>query len=189
METPVKQTKDKKVLNRKTLVPVIGIALLAIGISTLFLLSRKTDESLVHPVVRFIACDMFSQDDAQKVLGNGTLRIGEPDVVSSDTFNTTNCSYEAIETQATETTEPISKVATVTVASSNTETINEFNAKRLPNSEIIPGVGDDAFWNQDTGELHVLVRSENYRLVITAGQVGKIYTKDLAIEVAKATIN
>lgn len=139
------------------------------------------------------ACDVFTLDDAKKVLGDTAQKPEEtqPAEASSNDIDVSQCIYQqpadtiaAIKTQ---------KQASLLVRGAKTKTGAEsnkdyFNGTTKPQGvQEVSGYGDTAFWNPQFGQLNILKGNNWYILQVGVSTPGN-RTVDEAKTLADALI-
>ena len=111
------------------------------------------------------ACKIFTLADAKQVLGDNVKGGSNPVDSSSDDLSVSTCTY----TQDTGSNVPVSssKSATLLVRSPKTgagitSNQNQFGYLKPADSQHVAGYGDNAYWDQQYGQLNILKHNTWY---------------------------
>lgn len=103
------------------------------------------------------ACDLFTPAEAQDLLGDKVISVEANDPVIKDDFATSKCGYSDSNEQQDQ-----MRVAAVAIRSAindegHLQNQDDF-AKAKSNNivDTIPGVGDDAYFNRNSGQMNIL---------------------------------
>jgi hypothetical protein len=151
---------------------LVGVAVLIIAIGAGYFVSKKhtkptvsaqrnSSQTVAGPQVK--ACDIYTFNKAQEILGNGTkLSESSPDVKSGNTLVST-CTYTDGSTSP-----KTLQVSTVLVRSStDNSSIQGFTSAKPADAVAISGFGDQAYWNPTLGQLNIL-KGKNW-VIISSG--------------------
>jgi hypothetical protein len=178
-------TKHKKALSIGAGIFVVA-AIIAGGVAY----SIATDpHRVVYQPTR--ACDLFTDSEAQTLLGDKKAinRVQDP-VVSGDTA-ASSCSYSD-----TNPDENAMKVAAMIVRSG----VNDFGVtqnqtdfankrKQTADIEVVTGIGDTAFFDKATGQLNVLKGRDSFLMSYGVGTKPTENTVDDAVAFAHLVLN
>lgn len=112
------------------------------------------------------ACDVFTTEDAKKVLGDGAAvtPMNEPKP-TSDTVEVTQCSYAQGDKQAT----LLSRSAKSDLGrTSNQEVFT--GSQRPADAQAVEGYGDSAYWAPALGQLNIYKSGNWYIMTISTGK-------------------
>ncbi len=190
----------------KKIIPIIAaVVVLAVGLVAFLVVGKddaktsdtnqqKTQASsaLTPPE----ACDLFSLDDAKKVLGDTAQVPSSPAVnaeASSDDIKVSNCTYE---TPAGTTIADIKnqRMASILSRGAKTQTGADsnkdyFNGSTKPEGvQEVTGYGDAAFWNPEFGQLNIL-KGNNWFILQVGNTAATTRTLDDAKKMADVVIN
>ena len=173
-------------MNKKWIIPIVGL-IVVIGVVLVVLKPAKvndgtsstptaSDEQDNSSKKLKSACDIYTDEIAKKYLGpsakkgdtSNSTRIDE-----GDSTITSQCLYEDDG--------EISKIINIQLIGAKTDAGKEWIVKEFDNSpfetatitegeppvlETYTGIGSDAYWNPDTGQLCVLINEGEYWLTI-----------------------
>jgi hypothetical protein len=113
------------------------------------------------------ACEKFTLEDAQKLIGDNAQIVNSEDSKPRETedIRITTCAYQAGGGSNAKSTSLLVRVAKTPEGSSQDKA--QFGPNRPSNAVDIADFGDTGYWNTDFGELHILKGSNWY--IMTAG--------------------
>lgn len=154
---------------KKKLIIVLVVVLLAGG-GYFFYNKNKKDEKAEKAANTFVnidACTVFTESEAQEVLGEAATKGETTAPTSSDDIHVSTCSYTNNGSSAANT-----QIATVLVRSPKNATGVDSNKAVFGNGkpqdvEVVQGYGTEAYYNADTGQLNVF--KDNAWYIISNG--------------------
>lgn len=154
---------------KKKLIIVLVVVLLAGG-GYFFYNKNKADnkaEKAANTFVNIDACAVFTETEAQEVLGEAATKGTTTGPTSSDDINVSTCTYSNNATSAANI-----QLATVLVRSPKNSAGVDSNKAVFGNGkpqdvEMVQGYGVEAYYNADTGQLNVL--KDNAWYIISNG--------------------
>jgi len=186
----------------KKLIPVIVLLLAAIA--TFFVLNSQNKDDSSAPknqssqqtnLVTKQACELFTLEDAKKVLGDTAVKSEEAanNSASSEDIEVSQCIYQLpaggdIASIASQ------KQASLLVRSPKTQAGSDsnndyFNGTSKPsNTQVVSEYGDVAFWSPDYGQLNILKSNQWYILQVGPAALGA-RTQDDAKKMASIIIS
>lgn len=165
---------------------IIGGLAIFIGLIALFIYNN-TPKVVYQPTV---ACDVFTKEEATKLLGVNTVQSNAQAPTNEGNFATSRCGY----TDGTVDTESM-VVAAVTLRSGFNDTGATQNrvdfAKATPteNIEEVADLGDKAYFNHSRGQLNVLKDRDWYIFSYGVGSDPGGNTVEDAVALAQKVLN
>lgn len=193
-------------MNKKWILPIVGL-IIVIGAVLVILKPAKVDDGTTSKTETSTkqedntkklktACDIYTDEIAKKYLGTSAKKGDTPNstrVDEGDTTITSQCLYEDDG--------EISKIINIQLIGAKTDAGKEWIVKEFDNSpfetatitegeppilETYTGIGSDAYWNPDIGQLCVLVDEGEYWLTvqgsINSSEQEKSDLKSMAID-------
>ncbi len=150
---------------RKSLVISLLLILVGVGISAgwLGLRSKSKNAPAIAASSFKKACDVFTSDDAQSVLGSGTTQTPSQTDSASAGQAVTTCTYRYDPGSLSD----VVNASVLLQASTPNDMKSEFSNGRPEDAVNVSGYGDSAYWSQSNGQLNVL--KGQYWTIITAG--------------------
>lgn len=148
-KTYIKTHKSELIIGTSVLVAIIAI------IAAIIIVVYSSTPKIVYQPAN--ACGLLTMDEAKELMGDGTLNSNSTNPVQSKNIATSNCGY----TDGNPQTEDMI-VAAISVRSGvNDDGVaqnkKEFNAgKPTEGIEAVKDIGDDAYFNELSGQLNVI---------------------------------
>lgn len=164
---------------------ILAVALIITGAITLYM--RATTPNVVYQPAK--ACDLFNFAEAKELLGEKLLTTTTQSPIISDDTAVSKCGYTDGNPDMNNAT-----VAAIVVRSGiNNEGViqnkQEFAAgKPSQNVEAVKDLGDDAYFNQELGQLNVIDDKKWIILSYGTGAAPQANTVDKAIILAKKVL-
>ncbi len=182
------QIAKQFILTRKELVIGVAFVLAIIAIiAAIALLVQSSKPNIVYQPAK--ACELLNISDAQSLMGTATFNSQNRAPVVSGDLATSNCGY----TDGNTDTENLI-VAAIMVRSAindngNEQNRTEFKAGRpSKNIQVIDGVGDSAYFNENLGQLNILDGNNWIILSYGLGSEPQANTIEQVLELANVVI-
>ncbi len=164
---------------------VLGLVLLTIVIA---LLAYNSVPKVVYQPTK--ACDLLTTSKAKELLGDGAIRGNATDPVQTENIATSKCAYSDSNPDVNS-----MLVAAVIVRSGINDAgveqnKTEFkNGKPTEHAEAVKGLGDDAYFNQERGQLNILNGRNWIILSNGVGSAPESNTVEKTVELAQKVLH
>lgn len=183
-QTPTEETRDSK----KEL--IIGITIVALSIAAIagiaFWIYSLTPRIVYQPAD---ACELLTNKEASELLGKNTLRSKHTEPTQSKNTATSQCGYTDGKPEMND-----MVVAAVVVRSGINDAgvqqnKTEFVAGKPGSATPVKDLGDNAYYNQNIGQLNVLNGRDWLILSYGVGSMPETNTLEKAVTLARKVLN
>lgn len=190
--TPTEEPQSVDEPSRKShkneiIIGSIIVVILLLIIATIAILINNSQVRIVYQPTK--ACEAFTLEEATELLGPNTVLSGSTEPALSGTTAVSKCGY----TDGNSDKEKIIVAALMVRSGVNDDGVElnktQFADGRPENTETVEDLGDDAYFNNENGQLNVLDGRNWILISYGQGTAQESNTVEDAIELAKKVIN
>lgn len=188
MKHHIQATKTHIVSHKNKIIVAAAILLaLAALVTVIILLVQNSATKIIYQPAN--ACNLFTREEAQELLGNNAIHSSMIDPVMSGNTATSKCAY----TDGNPDVNNMVVAAVVVRTGVNDEGVKQNNkefteGRPTNNTETVKNLGDNAYFNKENGQLNILDGHEWMLLSYGIGSSPSTNTLENAVKLANKVL-